>query len=254
MRIDWFTFVAQLFNFVLLVFLLKRFLYRPVLDTIARREQGIRDRLEEARRREEAAEARRREVQALREEWEQGRAGLLREAEAAAAERRRTLTRDAEEEVRALRGEWRDSLLRQRETFLQELRRGIAARMYGVVHRVLADLADAALEERVIRTFLRRMEEADEELKEGFLEALQVAGGRGRVTSAFPVAPDLRRDLEEAVTGWGGVPVEMDFEENPSLALGIEMRAGDRKIAWSVESYLEELEAVTLEQLEAEGR
>jgi F-type H+-transporting ATPase subunit b len=253
-RIDWFTFVAQLFNFVLLVFLLKRFLYRPVLDTIARREVGIRERLEEARRREEEADAGGRELRALREEWEQGRAGLLREAEAAAAERRRKLTREAEEEVRAVRREWQESLLRQRETFLQELRRRMTGRMYGVVHRVLADLADAALEERVIRTFLRRMEAADEELKVGFLKAMQAAGGRGRVTTAFPLAPELRRELEGAVKGWGGTPVELDFEENPGLALGIELRAGDRKIAWSVESYLEELEAGTLEQLEAEGR
>ena len=41
MLIDWFTVGAQLLNFVILVWLMKRFLYQPVLDAIAAREQKI---------------------------------------------------------------------------------------------------------------------------------------------------------------------------------------------------------------------
>ena len=41
MLIDWFTVGAQLLNFLILVCLMKRFLYQPVLDAIAAREQKI---------------------------------------------------------------------------------------------------------------------------------------------------------------------------------------------------------------------
>ena len=41
MPIDWFTVVAQAINFLILVWLLKRFLYKPILHAIDEREKGI---------------------------------------------------------------------------------------------------------------------------------------------------------------------------------------------------------------------
>ena len=41
MPIDWFTVIAQIINFLILVWLLKRFLYRPILDGIDAREHKI---------------------------------------------------------------------------------------------------------------------------------------------------------------------------------------------------------------------
>jgi len=38
MLIDWFTVVAQVINFLILVWLMKRFLYKPILNAIAARE------------------------------------------------------------------------------------------------------------------------------------------------------------------------------------------------------------------------
>ena len=48
MLVDWFTVGAQLLNFILLVWLMKRFLYQPVLDAIAAREQKIAAQLADA--------------------------------------------------------------------------------------------------------------------------------------------------------------------------------------------------------------
>jgi F-type H+-transporting ATPase subunit b len=41
MLIDWFTVGAQVLNFLILVWLMKRFLYQPILDAIDAREQRI---------------------------------------------------------------------------------------------------------------------------------------------------------------------------------------------------------------------
>jgi len=48
MEINWFTVIAQIVNFLILVWLLKRFLYKPVLKAIAEREQKIASRLDAA--------------------------------------------------------------------------------------------------------------------------------------------------------------------------------------------------------------
>ena len=48
MLIDWFTVIAQVINFLVLVVLLKRFLYKPILDAIDQREKRIASALAEA--------------------------------------------------------------------------------------------------------------------------------------------------------------------------------------------------------------
>lgn len=253
MQLDWFTVGAQVFNFVFLVWLLKRFLYRPVLDAVARREEKIRGQLEDARRKEEEAAAARRDLEERRGELEERRAAMLREAEEEAQERRRELSREVREEVRTIRDEWRASLRRQQETFLEELRRRVADEIYSVVRRVLADLADAELEDRVAGVFLERLSELEAGKREEFVRAARESGDRARVRSAFPLGEERRGQLREIVDAWETSAIELHFEEEPALALGIELGAGDRKIAWSVGSYLEALEADTEGYLEAEA-
>jgi F-type H+-transporting ATPase subunit b len=248
--IDWFTFVAQILNFVILLFLLKRFLYRPVLDAIAGREDRIRSRLEDAHRMEEKAEA---EGRALREEraaLEARRSELLRQAEREAEERREALAEEVRVHVRKVREDWTESLHRQSATFLEELRRRVGRATYALAARVVRDLADADLEDRAIEVFLERLRSLEEADRNEFLEE---AAGRIGVRSAFPMTGERRQKIERAVRAWVGADTELHFEEDPELALGIEMRGGDRKVGWSVGSYLEELEAEASRYLEAEA-
>ena len=56
MELDWTTFWLEIVNFLVLVWLLKRFLYRPVADAVARRRAAIERSVSEARSRAEQAE------------------------------------------------------------------------------------------------------------------------------------------------------------------------------------------------------
>jgi F-type H+-transporting ATPase subunit b len=54
--IDWFTVFAQIVNFIILIFLLKRFLYGPIIAAIDKREENISARITEAEEKHLAAE------------------------------------------------------------------------------------------------------------------------------------------------------------------------------------------------------
>lgn len=258
MQIDWFTFGAQILNFVLLVYLLKRYLYRPVLDAIAQREERIWGRLEEARRKEEEAEEERRRFQSLQEDLEEARAEILRSAEEEAERRRKELTEQIGDEAKAIRREWRDSIRRQKETFIQELRTRMSRELYGLVERVLQELTDAGLEDQLIEAFLARLPASREEERSEFLAAVGEADGRVRVRSSFPLAEGQRDRIETAIEEWvhdrDGMELELEWKEDPRLTLGIELQAGDRKVAWSADDYLDALQAETEEYLETEAR
>lgn len=255
MQIDWFTFGAQVFNFVLLVYLLKRFLYRPVLNAIEQRAAQVQGRLEEARRKEEEATAERERYRALQEDLERSRSSVLGAAEEEAERRRRELTAKVRSEVQTVREEWRESLRRQRESFLDEMSRRMSRDVFDLVERVVEALTDSELEDRTVDVFLSRLSKADESQRKEFTAAVEGEEGRVRVRSSFPLTSEQRRRFAESMSTWLG-PSEPDFqwEDDSDLALGIEVRAGDRKIAWSVDDYLDVLRSETAAYLDAETR
>ena len=253
MRIDWFTLVAQIFNFVLLVYLLKRFLYRPILDAVDRREQSVKQGLEEARRKSEEASEEAARVERLRQELEGSRAERLRATEEAAEARRQELTAEIREEVRTMRTEWHESLRRHKEAFLEELGERLSRELYDLVERVLGELADTEIEDRLIDVFLERLPESGEAERDDFVKTT-LQEGSAQVCSSFPLAETRRREIATAIRSWAGRELPLSWKEDPGRSLGVELRAGDRKIAWSVDHYLEALRTETALLLEAESR
>ena len=92
MLINWFTVFAQAINFLILVWLLKRFLYKPILHAIDEREKGIATQLADAEAKKAEAQKERDDFQHKNEAFDQERAALLKKAtDEANAERQRLL-------------------------------------------------------------------------------------------------------------------------------------------------------------------
>ncbi len=108
MLIDWFTVAAQALNFLILAWLLKRFLYQPILQAIDAREKRIALALADADRKMAEAEQERDAFQIKNEEFARQRDALLIQAvKEAKAERQRLLdaARRAADELSAKRRE-----------------------------------------------------------------------------------------------------------------------------------------------------
>ena len=92
MLADWFTIVAQALNFLILVWLMKRFLYKPILHAIDEREKRIAKELANADAKKAEAQKEHDEFQHKNAEFDQQRAALLSKAtDEAQAERQRLL-------------------------------------------------------------------------------------------------------------------------------------------------------------------
>ena len=74
MLIDWFTVSAQALNFFILVWLLKRFLYQPILDAIDAREKRVASELE-------SAASTMKEANEARDKYQKNNSDLLRDRE-----------------------------------------------------------------------------------------------------------------------------------------------------------------------------
>jgi len=200
MLIDWFTVGAQLLNFLILVWLMQRFLYRPVLAAIAGREQRIAGQLADADRRQHEAAQLGAGLAAKTAELDRQRAALLADAVAAAqAERQRLLDQ----------GRAADAALRQRNDAAmraeqQRLCGAVTAQageeVLAVARRALAELADDTMEAGMVRLFLRRLAALDAAARAQLGAALAAAPASAVLRSALPLDADqqaLAADVDD---------------------------------------------------------
>ena len=103
MLIDWFTVAAQVINFLILVWLLKRFLYKPVLNAIDEREKRIAAQLQDAEKKKAEALKEQADFQHKNEDIDHQRAALLADATNAAKTEREKLIAAARQDSEALR-------------------------------------------------------------------------------------------------------------------------------------------------------
>src|SRR5580693_98501 len=157
MPIDWFTVVARVINFIILVWLLKRFLYKPILHAIDEREKGIAAQLAQAEAKTGEAQQERDDFQHKNAAFDQERAALLKKATDEAASERQRLLDEARKDADSLRVKRQDALRNEQRNLSQEISRWTQKEVFAITRKTLADLATTSLEERMGEVFVERL-------------------------------------------------------------------------------------------------
>ena len=233
------TWIFQIANFLILVLLLKRFLYGPILKAIDRRQGKIAAHFEAAEEKEQEAIRKSETLDADRQKFDAERAGLLAEAKADAEKTRSDLTEKARAEIDELAARWREDLTREKDAFLDDLERRAGEQITAVARKALADLADVELERLMIGVLVRRLAEVSDDDRKQLAEALGKSGAPLVVATSWEL-PEKDRDAVAAAVGEHLVKdVEIRFETAPEITCGIELRAEGREIAWTVAGYIQ---------------
>lgn len=242
MLIDWFTVSAQALNFIILVWLLKRFLYKPVLDAIDAREQRIAKELADAGAKATEAQKERDEFRRKSAEFEQQRAALLGRARDDAKAERQRLLDEARQAAEALSAKRQETLRNDARALNQSIRARTQQEVFAIARKTLRDLAGAEIEDRVIEAFTRRLRELNASVKESFANALKTSAKPTLVRSAFDLSSTQRSAVQKAVNDTFWADVQLRFETAPDLVCGIELATDGRNISWSIADYLSSLE------------
>jgi F-type H+-transporting ATPase subunit b len=254
MPIDWFTVVAQALNFLILVWLLKRFLYKPILHALDEREKGIAGQLAEAEAKKAEAQKERDDFQHKNEAFDQERASLLKRASNEAKAERQRLLDEARKDVESLRAKRQEALRSEQVNLRQEIIRRTQKEVFAVSRKTLADLATASLEERMCEVFVRRLRALTGAAKEELAAALKASTQSVRVRSAFDLPPAQRNSIESAVKETFSAETHFQFETAPELVSGIELSTNGQKVAWSIVDYLATLEKSAGELLHEDAK
>jgi F-type H+-transporting ATPase subunit b len=239
MKIDWFTLIAQVVNFLILVYLLKRFLYGRIVEAMDRREQRIADRMRHADEKEQKAQDADRTYEERTREFDEQRQARLRQVEAEAAARRDELFAQASREIDEDKARWQETLRKEQDTFMQVMKERIAQEVFAVSRRVLKDLGNASLQDRIIGVFLEKLAAVD---RAGIIDWVHQANEPLFVCSAFPLSVTEQERITAAIRHLVSDRAQVRFGNAPSAGAGITLKYDGKKLGWTVESYLERFE------------
>lgn len=238
MLIDWFTILAQIINFLILMFLLRRFLYRPIISAMQERESLIKERLEGAEQKRLQAEEEHQHSLAKNQELHEHFERKQQQAEEEVQAWRKQALQSARQEVDATLQEWRKSIRQEKDSFNTELRRFVVQQTYAVAGQAIRDLADAPLEERMVEVFLSQLNKGEIDLSK-----LKKSSHGITMRSAFEFPPKLQEQVQKELQTHLGKDLSLRFETDPDLTAGIELVAQDGyQVAWNLRRYLEALE------------
>ncbi|MBN1312685.1 MAG: F0F1 ATP synthase subunit B [Anaerolineae bacterium] len=256
MQIEWFTVVAEIINFAILLYLLQRFLYKPIIKTMDQRKQKIAARLREAEEMRSEAERQAERYRQQRQELEDARDEQLAIVYKEVESRRKELLEEALEEIQEKKRDWQEVLRREQETFMQEFRQRVGQGAGEIARRALQDLADVRIEQRMVELFVARLQELKPDARAKISEAIQRSDGKIVVRSAFELPAEAQQMIAEAVQIHilGENNLHPHFEIAPDLISGIEMQVYGQQIAWTIKDYLAGLEREIRETIERKTR
>ena len=238
-RIDWPTFLFQIANFLVLVFLLRYFLYGRVVKAMDQREKKIASHFEAAEQKEKEAAQSAESLAREEQEFRQQRDGFLAEAREQADARRHELTEEARQEVESQASRWQEDLRRGKQSFLHQMQQRAGEQVCAIARRALADLADEQLERRMAGVLARRLAELPEPDRQALKEALADSAQALVVATAWELPEADRQNVAKAVREQLGGDPRIEYQTAPELTCGIELRAGGHEISWTLEGYVQ---------------
>ena len=252
MNINWFTVIAQVLNFFILVWLLKRYLYKPILQAVDDREKKITAQLNDAEAKKAEAKKEQDEFKKKNEEFDNQKKELMDKVIADSNEERQKLLEEAKKQAEALSGKLAKASEEAQENLNHELAEKTQKEVFAITRKALADIASLSLEEQSVNTFIKRLNESKDEEKKQFTEAFKSNSNAILVRSAFELSAKQQGEVNEAVDVILGTKTQLQFKTMPELISGIELTTNGYKLAWSFSEYLNSLEKSISEKMKEE--
>lgn len=241
MQIDLWTLIAQILNLLILLFLLRKFLYLPVLKAVEARQKLIVDEINNAENVRKKAEEAEKKSLAQANKLEAEKQSVLEKARDDAAILAAELKAQAEDEYRQKRQQYSDRIVAEQQSFDLAMQKAAAEYWTQFARKALAQIADADLNAAAVSQLMRKIEELSAKEQKTFAEAFMVKQHID-IQTAFPLDDKLKTQLEEFLRQKWKLPKTTGFayEEKADLICGVQIVADEQLVAWNFNGYMQE--------------
>jgi F-type H+-transporting ATPase subunit b len=222
MRIDWWTLALQTVNVLILIWLLGRFLFRPVAEIVARRQDEANKLIADAAGIQRQADDTRADLEQAHANIAAGRDKVIAEAHAAAETERLALLARTKEEMTKLRAEAEATISRDRlamENALIDRARELSVE---IARRLLERVSPAVAVDAFLAGLCQQVQALSPQERAAFTRA---ENGSIEIVTAAPPTPEQAERLRGAIAEALGGNAVLVFRSDPAVIAGIEVRS-----------------------------
>lgn len=242
MLIDWFTIFAQTVNFLILVWLMKRFLYQPILQAIDAREKIIAEKISNAEAKEIEAKQELDKFLLKNSEFDKQSSNLLKQAQDDAKKERQRILDEARRDSENLRTQRWNALEREQALLGKAISQKTKEEVFLVSQKVLKDLSGINLQEKMNEAFISQLRGLDGQRTEELAEILKKSPESSILSTAFELSEEQRNAIEETLNEKLSNKIPIRFDIKPELICGVSLTSNGQKMAWNIADYLISLE------------
>lgn len=240
MLIDWFTTIAQLINFIILVWLLKRFLYKPILKAISDREVQITEKLLNAEKIKTDAEVKNEVLETKLKEFDDHRESLMEKVSVDVEKEHQKMLDGIRASVEKLSEKNRLEFKREEKEVHRRIIQDTQKEVFAITRKVLKDLAGTTLESHMFDLFIDKLSELDFDVKK--LLNMTSQKNEALIKSSIELTTKQKTTIVKIIEDNFDKSLEINFELTPDLFSGIEFIMNGQKIVWSIDDYMASLE------------
>jgi len=226
LEFSWTTFVLEIINFLVLIWILKRFLFKPVMTVVSQRQAGIDKQLSESQRLNDESAALKDEYENRLANWERqcqlARETLTREIESERTSRLDLLKQSIEQEKK--KAEVAES--RQRLEAIRDSEQQALQQSAQFATSLLRRASGPDLEARLLGILLDNLSSLSREDAAKLILQWGVLPEVIEVSSAYPIPEEKRQELEKALMDVSQLSIPVQYDENPDLIAGLFITIG----------------------------
>ena len=242
MQINWFTVIAQLVNFIVLVWLMKKYLYKPILDAVDEREKKIADELKDAKNKMAEAKKEQDEFQKKNHVFDLHKKKMMDKAVVDAEEEKQKLIDVAKKEVDNLKKKQADSAKELQENLNHQIAKKTQQEVFSITKKALTELASTNLEEQSVHVFVDKIKALSGKDKKQFIDAFQSDSDAVSINSAFKLSEKEQKSIKTAIADILGNGGKYNFKTDTKMISGVELATKGYKLSWSFSAYIDSLE------------
>jgi F-type H+-transporting ATPase subunit b len=237
MQLDLFTFIAQIINFIILIALLNKFLFKPIITAVDEREKRISEQTAEAEKKLKEASDKAAETEVLLESNRNKTNFMLEKGREQAESVKRELIDSAKTAAQDERNEWKKKLSEEKQAFTFLIMKKSADLCSAVSVKVLSDLSGTDLYDEMTEKFISYLGVMDKKLIFELNAALKNEVSGLVIRTTLPLKNMSRQRIALELKDTAGYEGKILFETSASIH-GIELSAGGYTIPWTIENYL----------------
>ncbi len=239
MGVDFVTLAAQVVNFLILVAILWFLLFKRVLKAMDERENRIASTLDDAEKRARETDEERKSLRKKHDELEENREKMMAKMRDEVESQRKKLEKRARNEVEEQQKKWESAMRSRQERTISELRRKAALEAVDLSSHILRDLANDDLQTRAVEQLLTRIGENAGKDVEDIRNVIRERNETCVVAAPRELRENERKKIEARLKEFADGAVSIQYDLDPELIMGLEIRVDGKRLTWAVPDYLD---------------